>query len=60
MVYLGLLELVLWVSVFLVDFSDKAIVQKEDETQSSMKRVFEQNIKYYTVEDKNFLNRIFL
>ena len=47
-------------SVFLVDFSDKAIVQKEDETQSSMKRVFEQNIKYYTVEDKNFLNRIFL
>lgn len=47
-------------SVFLVNFSDKAIVQKENETQSNMKRIFEYNIKYYTVEDKNFLNRIFL
>ena len=47
-------------SVFLIYFSSKAILQKEDETQFSMKEIFRQGIKYYTKEDKNFLNRIFL
>lgn len=47
-------------SVFLLNFSSKAVLQTEVKTQDSMKKIFEQNIEYYTVEDKNFLKRVFL
>lgn len=39
-------------SVFLIEFSDKAIVENEDEMQKRMKKIFEYSIKYYTEEDK--------
>lgn len=47
-------------SIFLLNFSSRAMLQTEVETQNSMTKIFEQNIKYYTVEDKNFLYRVFL
>lgn len=47
-------------SMYLLYFCDQSKLQNEIETQYSMKKIFEQNIHFYTIEDKKFLVHAFL
>lgn len=47
-------------SMYLLYFCDQSKLQNEIKTQNSMKNIFEQNIHFYTIEDKKFLFHAFL
>lgn len=47
-------------SMYLLYFCDQSKLLNKIETQYNMKKIFEQNIQFYTMEDKKFLVHAFL